>query len=365
MMTDDKRVTRSQTAEMETKTTGTREEASTLQQVSEVVKQQLSEHALQLHESYGKRMDNIESILRDLGELVASSRQDRNPVVAVDTATTRVLQDGGENHQPAPKGDAVGRKPQDFDGSASLAAYRAQFELIAASNGWSTHRKAVELAASLKGPALEVLACVPPNHLENYEALTNVLEQRFGSAHQEHLNRARLRNRTRGGNEGLQELALDVDRLAHLAYPGAPPDFRATVACDQFIDALEDTDMQMTVRQAKPSSLRDALAAALEYESLRRSLKSSHSRQSSGFGNRQASVETQSPSNLETKLDAILSRIQQLEAANRKPAGRLDNRRQVGLGPCWNCNKMGHIRRDCRQPSRMSTSGSSSGQGNE
>ena len=361
-MTDEKRMTRSQAAEMSFKTTETQEEPATasLQQVSEMVQKQLNEHTSQLHDSYGKRLDGIESILRDLGELVASSRQGENPVVAVGTATTRVPQEA--SHESIPKSEPIRRKPQDFDGSASLTAYRAQFELIAASYGWSTHRKAVELAASLKGPALEVLACVPPSHLENYEALTNVLEQRFGAAHQEHLHRARLRNRTRGGNEGLQELALDVERLAHLAYPDAPPDFRATIACDQFIDALEDTDMQMTVRQAMPSSL---LAAALEYESPRRSLKSSHNRQSSGFGNRQASVETPSPSNLETKLDAILSRIQQLESANRKPAGRVDSRKQAGLGPCWNCNKMGHVRRDCRLPSRMSTSGTSSGQGNE
>lgn len=385
---------------------------ASLKQISEMIRRQLSEQQARLQESYDKRLDGIEAVLRDLGELVVTTRragaagEDHDAAQAVLTGGPQPqnqTQPQPQQNQPQPQNQTVinvneeaaaqhvehqvssgagaggtsRRKPQDFDGSASWAAYRAQFELIATNNRWSTRQKAVELAASLKGPALETLACVPLEHLENYEALTDVLEQRFGTAHQEQLHRTQLRTRVRGSNESLQELALDVERLAYLAYPEAPAEFRTTIACDQFIDALEDTDMQIRVRQSKPTKLRDALANALEYESLRRSLKVPQWRQgqNSGFSNRQASVGTLGPQqNLDDKLDAILSRIQELESSRRQPAEarRSNVGRQTGLGPCWNCNKMGHIRRDCRLPSRMTTSGAggsstshTSSQGNE
>ena len=382
-MDGDKRVTRSQVADKSPEEPA----PASLHHISEMIQKQLGEHHSQMQETYGKRLDGVESVLRDLGELVVASRREgvnratpQESRVSDGTESTSIAADAAGHDAAAPAlpaqrewgataaGETGGRKPQDFDGSASLAAYRAQFELIAKSSKWSERRKAVELAASLKGPAMEVLACVPPQHLESYEALTEVLEQRFGAGHQEQLHRTRLRNRVRGNNEGLQELALDVEHLAYLAYPGAPTEFRATIACDQFIDALEDTDMQMAVRQAKPSRLRDALGNALEYESLRRSLKTQWRQgQNSGFSNRQASVETPvAQQSMNDKLDAILTRIQQLESSRpRQTANRPDDRRQTGLGPCWNCNRMGHIRRHCREPSRMSTSGASSRQGNE
>ena len=42
---------------------------------------------------------------------------------------------------------------QEFDGSVSWSAYRAQFELILVNNGWEDVEKAAYLAGSLKGPA--------------------------------------------------------------------------------------------------------------------------------------------------------------------------------------------------------------------
>ena len=52
--------------------------------------------------------------------------------------------------------------------------------------------------------------------------------------------------------------------------PRAPEGFLATIICDQFIDALQDVDIQIAVRQGRPESIQQALASALEYESIRR-----------------------------------------------------------------------------------------------
>ena len=86
-------------------------------------------------------------------------------------------------------------KPQEFDGKVSWPAYRAQFELIAAKNGW-VDEKAAYLAGSLKGPTLELLGHLPAETQSNYSSLATALEQRFGTANQDQLFRTQLRSRT-------------------------------------------------------------------------------------------------------------------------------------------------------------------------
>jgi len=77
----------------------------------------------------------------------------------------------------------------------------------------------------------------------------------------------RLKARSRRREETLAELAEDVERLARLAYPEATEAMVEVLAKDQFVDALQDEDMRLRIRQNKPAMLRDALRLALELES--------------------------------------------------------------------------------------------------
>lgn len=77
----------------------------------------------------------------------------------------------------------------------------------------------------------------------------------------------RLKARTRRREESLAELAEDVERLMHLAYPEAAESMVEVLAKDQFVDALPKEDMRLRVRQHKPATLRDALRTALGLES--------------------------------------------------------------------------------------------------
>ena len=94
--------------------------------------------------------------------------------------------------------------------------------MLANVNGWTEVEKATYLAVSLRGPAVIILANLQPNNLYDYPSLVAVLEARFGSSHQAELHRIKLKSRTRKREEGLPELAEEVERLALLAYPGAP-----------------------------------------------------------------------------------------------------------------------------------------------
>jgi hypothetical protein len=121
--------------------------------------------------------------------------------------------------------------------------------MLAQVNGWNEMEKATYLTVSLKGPALTVLSNIPRDNLYNYSSLITALEACFGCAHQAELHRIKLKNRTRKHEESLAELAEEVERLATLAYPEAPPEMLELLAKDQFIDALADGDMRLRMRQ--------------------------------------------------------------------------------------------------------------------
>ena len=159
------------------------------------------------------------------------------------------------------------QRPQPYDGNSPWDAYKLQFEMLAEVNKWIDDEKATFLAISLRGPALTVLTNLPPERRHSYAGLVAALDKRFGTAHQTELNRMKLRCRTRKREESLQELAEDVERLAHLAYPEAADDMLEVLVKDHFLDAQQDEDVRLRIRQNLPVSLSQALEQALELES--------------------------------------------------------------------------------------------------
>ena len=90
-----------------------------------------------------------------------------------------------------------GFHPDRFDGSTPWRDYKAHFESCALINRWTSVQKAQFLAASLRGPAQEVLADLEKGTLRNYDSLQKRLEQRFGPGEQAEAFLTELRARTR------------------------------------------------------------------------------------------------------------------------------------------------------------------------
>ena len=103
------------------------------------------------------------------------------------------------------------QQPPPYNGWNPWDAYRTQFQMLATVNGRSTQEKAAYLAVSLKGAAVNMLNGIPANQLYDYNTLLAALEACFG--HQAELNRMKLKNRVRKREEGLTELAEDVEKL--------------------------------------------------------------------------------------------------------------------------------------------------------
>ena len=243
----------------------------------------------------------------------------------------------GGNVQPMSPPQACGgasgrRKPAEFDGKVAWEAYQAQFELLARGQEWSSKEMALQLVASLRGPALEILAHLPPAHRASYTRVAGALQQRFGSPYQSEVYRARLKGRVRQHGEQLPQLALDVETLVRRAYPAASEEMVVVLARDSFVDALQYPKMQMYVKQAHPVDLQAALAQALEYEAFTRSTGGAMATTPEPTSPRRQHFQTR--------------RVQTQQAATRKDraAGSREFR-----GACWRCGQVGHRRSECKE----------------
>ena len=262
---------------------------------------------------------------------------------------------------------------QDYDGSVSWLAFRKQFESIASTHGWSSKESLGELVACLRGSALEVFSHLPAEDRDDFTRLMGVLELRFGCGKQESWFRTQFRRRQRRPGESLAALARDIEKLAFQAYPEAPNDLRDSLACDQFLDAIGDADLQVIVRQSHPVCLQDAVTAAVEIEAIRRSVRTARgeSQPSSGFASRHADsvceVNVQ-----KDKYQEIEDRLKALETALRPPQSRritnFPRRNRQGSMEeveCWGCGQRGHLRRRCPNSSASPGSGHAERSGNE
>ena len=93
--------------------------------------------------------------------------------------------------------------------------------------------------------------------------LLNILRCRYSGGRQADKYRMELRLRRRRSGETLSALHQDVRRLMALAHPTLPHDARESIACDYYIDALDDADFALKVRERAPANLDEALRVFL------------------------------------------------------------------------------------------------------
>lgn len=272
-------------------------------------------------------------------------------------------------------------KPGEFDGSGSWASFIAQFNVIASAQKWNEAERLAVLVASLKGSALELFARLPDTEKTNFSRLIKALGDRFGIANQEPWFRSQLRRRKREAGESLPHLAQEIERLTSLAYPSATVELRDSLACDHFMDALGDAELHITVRQGRPSSLPQALASAVEIESVRQAAglttlspaPQALIRQSHGPQRHVAShaYTNQADPSTSGVLQEILRTLNELQRSLRE-SGRSGNTRRPPAtagrqpaGTCWECGTVGHFRRQCPRTQNLPGNGPSSRPGNE
>jgi hypothetical protein len=162
------------------------------------------------------------------------------------------------------------RAAPEYDGKANWEDFHIQFEIIAEMNGWDYSRRAAELAASLRGPALKVLSSLNSPDRGDYETLTRALNSRFNSYGNEgEIHKANLRTRKRQQGESLAELAQEIRVLVRKAYPKATGEIYEELTIAAFTEALSDTDLEWTVVNSCPTTSEEALTVATRLEAFR------------------------------------------------------------------------------------------------
>jgi len=235
--------------------------------------------------------------------------------------------------QASPRDCQRWRKPSEFDGKVAWEAYLAQFELLAGAQGWDDDEKALQLVSGLRGAALEVLAHLTSQQRTVYSHVVGALQRRFGHHHQAEVYRARLKARVRARGESLPQLAQELETLVRHAYPAAAEDMVTVLTRDYFVDALQDRELQLYIKQAHPEDVQVALARALELEAFLRT---------SVLG---AALEV--PRKFYPNREFRARRTQ----VGESPVEQSGATQRVSLtgfqGICWRCGKKGHRRSDC------------------
>ena len=167
----------------------------------------------------GQAHDELKAEVAELGRRLAAKESTLRVTAPTFTPASSSISAGSDCTPGDHDSSRSHQQPPPYDGRSPWDAYRTQFQMLATVNGWNTQEKAAYLAVSLKGAAVNVLNGIPADQLYNYNTLLAALEARFGSGHQAELNRMKLKNRVRKREEGLTELAEDVEKLIRLAYP--------------------------------------------------------------------------------------------------------------------------------------------------
>ena len=244
--------------------------------------------------------------------------------------------------------------PDQFNGNGSWPEFISHFEICAELNEWNNRQKAQYLSVSLRGPACQLLRTLNPARRVNYHELVTALGQRFNPENQTELFRAELRNCQRLTSQSLPELAQEIRRLVHLAYPTASQDVMDVLGRDYFIDALDDSDLRWRVYQVKAKSLDDAVCAAVEMEAYKKAerqrvqpRKSLRQIEHHQFENSVPS-EKISLEKLQQQMEHLKEMIGKLSQKSNLPSeGVKKERKEI---ECWNCGNKGHYKSECRKP---------------
>ena len=250
--------------------------------------------------------------------------------------------------------------PDKYDGSIAWQDYQAHFELCADLSAWTDRQKANYLAVSLRGPAQELLGDMSMEMRQNYGILSEALCARFGSEGQTELFRTQLKTRQRKSNESLPELAQSIRRLVSRAYPEATLSLRDILSKDSFIEALNDSEIRLRLKQSKPSNLEETVKLAIELEAFQTSENERRSKKYVRL------TQTEEGLNQTALLEKIAKQLEKLTLVNKdknEPKAQSEasgkNKSQKSDTPikrdirCYKCQEYGHIQWYCPKEDKV------------
>lgn len=260
--------------------------------------------------------------------------------------------------------------PEPFDGTGNWDEWMFHFENVADINEWDDDQKLKFIRVRMTGRAMKTLHLLPEASRETYAATKAALKARFDPDSRHTRYEAELQSRRKKASEGWADFAEDLKFLADKAYPTLQQEARERLAINAYLQQLTQPQLAFSVRQKRPDTIDDAVAATLEIESYMPVLTTR-----AGVNALQSSEEPATVAAVDqtAKLTTIVERLaEQVEALQRETKAsnrrdrrpRREERQEPSRGPrqqrttqqrlfdgeCWRCHQHGHISRNCTQP---------------
>ena len=199
----------------------------------------------------------------------APGQKSAAPVPSISAnASVRPLQASAQQNQTILNKKEV--HPDNFDGTGKTewSDYLVHFEQCAKWNQWSDAQKAQMLSIHLRGEAQRLLSGLTVAQLGNYDAIKQILSDRYEPKQKDVTYRCQFRYRKREKGESASDYGYHLNRLAQKAYPNLTLNQLEVHVIDQFITGLNNYELQKHVQFGHPKSLYEAIGLATEYEAL-------------------------------------------------------------------------------------------------
>ena len=219
-----------------------------------------------------------------------------------------------------------------------------RFEVCAGANGWNDERKLCRVPTLLQGRAWAVYDSLTDGETDTYEHLKEALLQQLCPDTDEERLIARdelSRRRLKEGQESIDELARDIEKLLEKASPDLPDAVKKTELRFHLINALPER-ISFQLKLSPKGSYRETIARAKE-------LWLMYSRKDKVEQANQ--LDTIPGCERLDKMEEALQQItEQMAVIGRQQRGAPRNpsyKRLRGPIECYCCGRRGHIARNC------------------
>ena len=146
-----------------------------------------------------------------------------------------------------------------YDGTGHWKSFYKQFQTYAYLHGWTDEEKINNLCLCLKDKALDFFVYQPPAVMYNFDLIVQKMEKRFGKKDLPQTLRLQFHQMKQKVDEGLEEWAERVQRLALEAYADLPDHFMTQEMIRKFCQGCADKDTAQYAADRNPATLEHAL----------------------------------------------------------------------------------------------------------